>query len=119
MPRSGAPHKRWRQMLEAQGANLSAFDKKLARPEKPIELKSDRAGRITDCNARIIGEVIRDLGGGRINKDSAINHNVGLDQIAKPTDRIDGDSILCRIHGVRELSLTMRSTIVSAFTISK
>jgi len=90
-------------MLEAQGANLSAFDKKLVRPEKPIELKSDRSRRITDCNARIIGEVIHDLGGGRINKDSVINHDAGLDQIAKPGDLIERGLILCRAHGIREL----------------
>ena len=114
---SGAAHERWRAMLEAQGADLATLDKKLAQPSTAIEVKSDRSGRITDCNARIIGEVIRDLGGGRIHKDSLINHAIGLDRIAKPGDPIESGSALCRVHGVHSLPANMRSRLMAAFTI--
>ena len=46
----------------------------------------------------IIGEVIRDLGGGRLTKESAINYDVGVDQIAKPGERVEKGGMLCRVH---------------------
>jgi len=116
--KSGAPYKRWRLMLEAQGAKLSAFDEKLNQSPPAVELQSDRLGRITDCNARIIGEVIRDIGGGRTHKDSVINHAIGIDQIAKPGDRISKGSTLCRIHGLRDLPTSVHSMLLSAFAFS-
>jgi len=61
-------------------------------------LKSEKSGYISRCDARIIGEVIRDLGGGRLTKDSKINYDVGMDQIAKPGERIKKNSVLARIH---------------------
>ena len=113
---SGAGYKRWRMMLEAQGANLAAFDEKLARAQGGVEVRSERAGRVSDCNARIIGEVIRDLGGGRTHKDSRIDHEVGITEIAKPGDQLERGSILCRVHGVSQLTESIRATLLSAFS---
>lgn len=111
--KSGAAYKRFRVMLEAQGANLSAFDEKLKQAVPLVDLRSERAGHITDCNARIIGEVVRDLGGGRAHIDARIDHAVGIDRMAKPGDLIDKGSILCRIHGVSQVPVKL----LSAFAI--
>jgi thymidine phosphorylase len=62
------------------------------------EVKSPKAGFVSKCNARVIGEVIRDIGGGRLTKESAINFDVGVDQIAKPGERVEKSGTLCRIH---------------------
>jgi len=88
-------------MLLAQGANLSAFNKKLALDATApvvVELKSPRDGFVARCDARLIGEVIRDLGGGRLTKEAVINHDVGVDQLTKPGERVKAGSILVRIH---------------------
>ena len=98
---SGQPRKKWDEMLVAQGADLKAFNKKLALDSTAkvvIELKSEKTGYISKCDARIIGEVIRDLGGGRLAKDSQINYDVGVDKIAKPGERVEKTGTLCRIH---------------------
>ena len=42
--------------------------------------------------------MIRDLGGGRLTKDSQINYDVGVDQIAKPGERVEKSGMLCRVH---------------------
>jgi pyrimidine-nucleoside phosphorylase len=115
---SGKAYNRWRMMLEAQGADWKTFQRKLAESDHTIELRSDRGGYISDCDARIIGEVIRDLGGGRTHKDATINHGVGLTHIAKPGDRIDTGSILCRMHGVRDFPSCIRSMLLAAFTVT-
>ena len=83
---------KWDEMLVAQGADLKAFNRKLAVDSTApivLELKSTKAGYVSKCDARIIGEVIRDLGGGRLTKDSQINYDVGVDQIAKPGERVE------------------------------
>lgn len=98
---SGAPRAKWDEMLVAQGADLKAFHRKLrCESIAPVvwELKTHRAGFVSQCDARIIGEVIRDSGGGRLSKESAINYGVGVDKIAKPGERVGEDSVLARVH---------------------
>jgi pyrimidine-nucleoside phosphorylase len=98
---SGAPRKKWDEMLVAQGADLNAFNQKLALDHAApvvLEIKADRSGLVSRCDARLIGEVIRDLGGGRLTKESVINHDVGVDQFAKPGERVEKSATLCRLH---------------------
>src|SRR5262249_37049379 len=63
---SGAPRKKWDDMLVAQGADLEAFQQKLARDHTApvvLELRAEESGFVSKCDARLVGEVIRDLGG--------------------------------------------------------
>jgi thymidine phosphorylase len=102
---SGEPRKKWDEMIVAQGADLKAFNRKLALDSTaPVtaELKSGKSGWVSKCDARIVGEVIRDLGGGRLTKESAINYDVGVDQIVKPGERVEKFAVLCRVHATDE-----------------
>ena len=98
---SGKPRKKWGEMLAAQGADLAAFKEKLAKDHTAVtvvELRAVKSGYISKCDARLIGEVIRDLGGGRLTKESVINYDAGIDRIAKPGERLEKSAILCRVH---------------------
>jgi len=98
---SGAPRRKWDEMIVAQGADLAAFNQKLTNDHTAPavrELKAEKSGYVSRCDARIIGEVIRDLGGGRLTKESVINYDVGVDQIAKPSEPVKASSTLVRIH---------------------
>jgi thymidine phosphorylase len=98
---SGEPRAKWDEMIIAQGADLKAFNQKLvldSTAKVVVELKSEKSGYVSKCGARIIGEVIRDIGGGRLMKDSQINFDVGIDKIAKPGERVEKNSVLARIH---------------------
>jgi thymidine phosphorylase len=53
---------------------------------------------VTRCDARIVGEVIRELGGGRLRKDSVLNYDVGLDQLRRPGELVNRGSTLARVH---------------------
>ena len=102
---SGAPRKKFDEMLQAQGANMAAFNKKLSLDSTAplvLELKATRAGYVSHCDARIIGEIIRDLSGGRLTKESVINYDVGIDRIARPGDCVKKNSVLARIHAASE-----------------
>jgi pyrimidine-nucleoside phosphorylase len=98
---SGEPRKKWDEMIVAQGADLKAFNEKLrlnSTSKIVAEVKSGKSGYVSKCDARIIGEVIRNLGGGRLTKDSKINYDVGVDQIAKPGDCVEKTGGLCSVH---------------------
>jgi pyrimidine-nucleoside phosphorylase len=98
---SGEPRKKWDEMIAAQGADLKAFNRKLeldSTAKVIVEAKAEKSGYVSKCDARIIGEVIRDLGGGRLAKDSQINHDVGVDKTIKPGERVEKSGTLCRIH---------------------
>ncbi len=99
--RSGQPRQKWDAFIAAQGADLKAFRAKLANASTApvvLELKADRVGYVNRCDARIIGEVVRDLGGGRMIRESVINHDVGIDQMAKPGERVEKSAAICRVH---------------------
>lgn len=119
---SGAPRKKWDEMIVAQGADLKAFDRKLkldVTAKAVVEVKTAKAGCVSKCDARIIGEVIRDIGGGRLTKESSINYDVGVDRIAKPGERIAKGGILCRLHAADAASAkSMVARLQSVFQIS-
>ena len=119
---SGEPRQKWNEMIVAQGANLKAFNRKLAldsTAEVVVEVKSEKAGYVSKCDARIIGEVIRNLGGGRLTKDSAINFDVGVDRIAKPGERVEKLGILCRVHAADSAQAKIAvAQLKTAFEIS-
>jgi len=120
--RSGAPRRKWDEMLSAQGTDLDAFNRKLTNDTtapKVLELKSTRSGFVSRCDAKIIGEIVRDLGGGRLQKDCAINFAVGIDQIVKPGEQINAGEVLARVHAADEKSAEVaRKNLENAFKIS-
>ncbi len=119
---SGAPRAKWNEMIVAQGADLKAFNAKLALDSTAkiqVEVKSEKAGYVSKCDARIIGEVIRDLGGGRFTKDSSINYDVGVDRIAKLGERVEKSGVLCRIHAASHAQIEVAAKrLKMAFAIS-
>ncbi|MGA2854117.1 MAG: thymidine phosphorylase [Verrucomicrobiota bacterium] len=119
---SGRPRAKWDEMIVAQGADLKSFNRKLAldsTAQVVVEVKSEKSGYVSRCDARIIGEVIRDLGGGRLTKESAINYDVGVDRMAKPGERVEKSGALCRVHAKDEAQVeSATARLKTAFEIS-
>jgi len=119
---SGAPRAKWDEMIVAQGADLKAFNRKLTLDSTAkivIEVKSPKVGYLAKCDARIIGEVIRDIGGGRLTKESSINYDVGIDYLAKPGERLEKSGVLCRLHAADSAQAKAATArLLAAFEIS-
>jgi thymidine phosphorylase len=119
---SGRPRGKWDEMLAAQGADLAAFNRKLAQDHTAqvvVELKAPASGFVSRCDARILGEAIRDLGGGRLTKESGINYDVGVDAIAKPGEAIQAGDVLARVHAADPAQAeTAAARLKTAFAIS-
>lgn len=119
---SGSPRKKWDEMIVAQGADLDAFNHKLAldfTANVVTELRTGQSGYVARCDARIIGEVIRDLGGGRLTKDSAVNYDVGVDRITRPGEHVRKPGVLCRVHANDQRQAGMAiQRLKAAFVVS-
>ena len=119
---SGEPRRKWDELLATQGADLEAFQRKLTLDyTSPVvrELKAARSGFVSRCDARLIGEVVRDLGGGRLTKDTVINPDVGVDALAKPGERREAGSTLCRVHAASEAAAAEAlARLTNAFELS-
>jgi thymidine phosphorylase len=119
---SGAPRRKWEEMLRRQGADLDAFHAKLRSEHTApvvVEVKSAREGFLARVDARILGEVIRDLGGGRMTREADVDFEVGVDQLTPVGQTIEDGAILCRVHArTQEQAAAARSRLEAAFEIS-
>jgi pyrimidine-nucleoside phosphorylase len=118
---SGAPRRKWDEMLREQGADLDAFQRKLQidhSASATVELKSRHTGFVHRADARIIGEVVRDLGAGRATKEAAIDRDVGVDQLPSVGDPMELGSTLCRVHArTQDEALAAAQRLQIAFEI--
>jgi pyrimidine-nucleoside phosphorylase len=119
---SGEPRRKWDEMLFAQGADLEAFDRKLTLDHTApavLELRASGPGYVSRCDARLIGESIRELGGGRLTRESILDYDVGVDELAKPGEAVGKGSVFARVHaGDMERAESARIAIASAFEFS-
>ena len=102
---SGRPRRKLDELIAAQGGDVGAFRKQLKQDHTaPVvrDLVTSEEGFIAHCDARVVGEIVRDLGGGRLTKDSVIHPAVGVDQLAKPGDALGRQSTLARVHARTE-----------------
>ena len=98
---SRRPLRKWEELLAAQGADLDAYHRQLQTEictAVRVDVKARRSGVVRSCHARAIGEVVRDMGAGRLVKDAAIDPHVGIDRLKKPGETIKEGDALCRIH---------------------
>lgn len=117
---SNLPRRKFEEMLVAQGADLDGFREKLRRDAAPVvrELRAERDGYVTKCDARVIGEVVHFLGGGRTARADSIHPDVGVDQLMKPGYAVGRGLTLARVHAEDEASAELAlQRLESAFTI--
>lgn len=115
------PKRKFEEMLAAQGADLEAFQVKLRQDAStPVvrELRAARDGYVTRCDARIIGEVVHFLGGGRTTRTDSIHSGVGVDRLMKPGYAVGRGLTLARVHAEDEASADLAmQRLESAFAI--
>ena len=100
---SGEPRRKWSELLASQGADVDAFEQRLRADHLApaiVEVKAERSGFVSRCDARVIGELVRDLGGGRLTQESPIQPEVGVDCLAKPGEAVKPGALLGRVHAI-------------------
>ncbi|MDP7051310.1 MAG: thymidine phosphorylase [Verrucomicrobiota bacterium] len=102
---SDRPRRKLDELIAAQDGDVEAFREQLKQDHTaPVvrELISYEEGFIAHCDARVVGEIVRDLGGGRLTKESVMHPSVGVDQLAKPGDALGRQGTLARVHARTE-----------------
>ncbi len=114
---------RFREMVELQDGDSSVVDdpeKILPRADRVVKVNSQKGGFVKSCDALQIGELVRDLGGGRKSKTDEIDPAVGVVLKKRVGDSISKGEVLCEVHtngAIGDASVKRR--IIEAFGIGK
>lgn len=110
---SGIAYDKFVEFVKMQGGDIEKLE--LAPYMKPIY--SDREGKLKDINARKIGQISLELGGGRKKKGESIDYGVGVVINKHIGDTISVGEILCYLYQNDELDRTEEA--LKAFEIVK
>ena len=94
---SGYALERFRHNIELQGGDPSICEK----PEKLLtkglrkhEILSHSSGYVSEINALLLGQAVRDIGGGRVKAEDTVDHAVGFELAAKIGSKVRKGDIL-------------------------
>ncbi len=88
---SGAAAEAFARMVVALGGPTTLLerpDDHLPRAPVTVEAHGERDGVVAGIDVRAVGIAVIDLGGGRRREDEAIDHAVGLTEVAAPGERV-------------------------------
>ncbi len=98
---SGDAAERFARMVAALGGPADLLDDPGRHlPAAPVQraVAPDREGVVARVATRDVGVVVLELGGGRRREDEAVDHAVGLTEVAQPGERVGGGVPLTVVH---------------------
>jgi thymidine phosphorylase len=115
---SGAAAEHFARMVTELGGPSDLLERPDAHlPKAPVtvEAHAERDGVVAAVDVRAVGLAIIDLGGGRRREDDAIDHAVGLTEIAEPGERVGpGGRPVALVHARDEDSAARAAHAISA-----
>lgn len=118
---SGAALAKFRQFVVAQGGDGGQVDDPARLPAAPVQIAipATGGGTVQRVDARELGLVAVDLGGGRQKKGDPIDHRVGLVLHAKVGARLQPGAPLCTLHAADEVTgAALRKRVQAAFHLA-
>ena len=89
------------ELVEYQGGNINS----LKMSKRIFSIKTDKEGYIASIDALKIGELVKNMGGGRLEKNDKINYEVGINLSKKIGDYVKPNDELMRIYlGDKDIS---------------
>jgi len=115
---------RFREMVERQGGrldeNILSGKKSLPLGREILEARAQKSGRICSCDARLVGESLRLLGGGRLKKGDEVDLSAAVEVLKKIGDDVEAGDVLARIYASDKKSLEIAAPkIEKAFSIGE
>ena len=101
---SGGALQRFQRWIQEQGGDL---DKALPRAKCIQEFNSEYSGWVLEVDARQVGQVVVDLGGGRREKDDAIDLSVGVETLVEVGSKIEIGQPIFRVHAASDTGLAI------------
>ncbi len=119
--RSGRALDRLGEMIEAQGGDRRVTLDPARLPRAPIvrTVVTNRTGHVAGIDAREIGEIVIDLGGGRRKVEDAVDPSVGIILRAKPGERLEKGASIAELHLAKGTDAdAMEARLLAAFRFS-
>jgi pyrimidine-nucleoside phosphorylase len=113
---------KFRQLVQAQGGDLSAIDNPERLPQAPVveDVPAPRTGFLAEVNARTVGLASVDLGAGRATKGAPIDHAVGLVIHRSVGERVREGDVLFTVHArTPEQAAEARDRVLGAHRFSR
>ena len=111
--RTGLAYNKFLELIKSQGGDIS----RLVVSSKVIEIKSNDEGYINDIDALKIAECALKLGAGRMTKEDAIDHGVGIEIVKNVGDYVNAGDVIAKVYsGSKEISM---NEVLFAFNIGK
>ena len=108
---SGLAYKRFLEMVNYQKGNIELLEV----APKVFSVKSIKSGYINYINTELLGEIVKEIGGGRETKDDQIDYGVGIVLSKKVGDFVNKDEELLKIY-LNKKDMEIRK-ILSCFLI--
>lgn len=117
--KDGSAFKKFRQMVIAQGGDVSYIDnpEKFPLAKNIIEVKATKPGYIKQIIALEIGESAMRLGAGRETFDDVIDMSAGIVLSKKVGDKVAKGDVLCTVHTNKDDYASVLKDIQKAFVI--
>ena len=118
----GSGYRKLKDVIAAQGGNPQVLDKFELLPNATgaRDISSSRPGYVSAIDAELIGQASSMIGAGRNTKEDSIDPAVGVILEVKVGQKIDADTILCRIYHTTSDNLEEAAELVEdAFKISQ
>jgi pyrimidine-nucleoside phosphorylase/thymidine phosphorylase len=118
----GSGYRKLKDVIAAQGGNPQVLDRFELLPNATgaQDISSSRGGYVSAIDAELIGQASSMIGAGRNTKEDSIDPAVGVILEVKVGQKIDADTILCRIYHTSADHLEEAAELVEdAFKISQ
>lgn len=113
--KNGEALSRFRQMVEAQGGDVTMVDEPLNLPRATLrhEIKTESAGYTAQVSAIQVAQAALALGAGREKKDDAIDMAVGVEVLTKVGDFVQADEVVAIIHANDEFQAEQAQALLN------
>jgi pyrimidine-nucleoside phosphorylase len=118
----GSAWQRFRLLVQAQGGDVAYVDNPRLLPQAPLieTVTAPRSAYIKGLNARLVGETVVLLGGGRFKKEDPIDHSVGVLLHHKVGSYVEQGAPLFTVHAATQDSLAdARKQLMTAYSWSE
>jgi pyrimidine-nucleoside phosphorylase len=118
----GSGYQKFKDVIAAQGGNPQVLDRfdLLPNATGAQEITTSRGGYVSAIDAELIGQASSMVGAGRNTKEDSIDPAVGVILEVKVGNKIEADSILCRIYYTSDEHVAEAAELVEdAFRISQ
>ena len=92
--KNGKAYDKFKEFISAQGGNIDNIDIE----DNIVSIKSNKDGFIEHIDALKLGEIVKNIGGGRISKEDKIDYGVGLSLNKKVGDYLLGNEELLKLY---------------------